>query len=203
MESVPAEIIYQILLNLSSAGEYSSIIMVGMVCEVLQFYVESWRRELIYGLRAVAWRCTRHGGRVVFNEALVKYYGCDPSIIGNMEINNIPTIRNNLAYSAEIATEKFLSLSILIRNLLELDLGVFGHTVGDYNAELNYLCIVMARFMEHILEYKIDEHHYAHSINNVSVPLDHARSEYVLFFQIFNRLNTLICHVCKLINTEL
>ena len=212
MDTAPPEIIHKILLELSADGLYDEICLMRQVNIVLCDLIHAWQNELFTGLRTVAWRFTKTRYLNKFNQALVAHYGCEPAAISNINTNNIPNLRNNLAYSANIAVERFLNLSTIWRQLLMQAPYIGGSSINDYIVELQTLSRLTAVFMKFILDYKVRliEESLGHkilSVNNtmidqIQVPINIVRSEYVLFFQLLNRLNTLICHVCKILNYD-
>jgi hypothetical protein len=210
---LPNEIIYEIL----SIADYDSLIMFSRTCYYNQELILLWHDKLFKGIHYIAWLYTKPKYLRSFNLALSEHYGLPPDKIGDIEKNLIPNIRNNIQYTATIAIEQFQAVSKMMRQLLFLPTCIIIDDLNNFNSELNYLVDIVVQLLTCVLDIVIKKYKERFQDNiqetlwtsniklleDIKLNSSTERNQYIVFFMLINRLNTVICHTCKVLNSEI
>ena len=215
MEALPLELVLRIIELLHDVHRYDEINTLGLVCTEYHALVESVRDKLFRGVGWVAWLYTKPYHVALYNQAVQSHYGQTLQIITASDQFHIPDIRNNLLYSADAAIVQFLKLRVTVRTLLHMPVPDIEHDLTIYNKELDLLCDTSVQLLTALLDRVVAYYNERYSrtidpawsaniklVENINFIAGAARSPSLAFFHCINRLNTIICHICKVLNSE-
>lgn len=186
MQALPAEIVHQILLELSQRREYDALINIGLVSTNYQTYITAWQNELFTGMSWLAWYYTKPKNRDKFISQLVMHYGFDT------KHNKIPNIRNSIYYSVNAVVTKFKNISKILRELLFFPPWENQDHISNYIKELNYLNNQSDELLKELTG------------DNYSKKIENTRSgaPTIAFITGLNRLNTVLCDISNLLTIK-
>jgi hypothetical protein len=208
MDNLPNELIYIILEYISIAEDYDTIKTFGLSAVKYHNMVTSWHDKLFTGIAYRAWLTTKPAGLANFNRVLSEHYKLSPDHISDLNNNHIPNIRNRLQYSSYIAIDQFHSLSALVRTIMHLNPDTPAYDIPTYIKELEFLSTAFIIFMNYIKQRIIKQDSSTECMDTMKRPeplrtvSDWNRTPQFIFFSYINRLNTIICHTCKILNSS-
>lgn len=205
MESIPPEIILMIIDHLSKRNQYDEIVSFAQTCLYYHELVSAEKEKIFTGMHYLAWLYSKPSQTKRFHRQIQAHYGSPIETIISKNQLHIPDIRNNLNYSSDVAIEQFLSIRILLRDLLMQPLPDLMQDINIFNKELDFLCDLTIKFMMCILDRiaaaQPGQHWSANIklIENINFTAGSERSQFLAFFHCMNRLNPLTIRVASLL----
>ncbi len=203
METLPPEIIVIVITSLSKQNSYDDLISLKRTNIRLYQIIDSESDNIFTGLPWIAWLYTKPFYIALFHQALRSHYGLSIDALTAPNQQHIPDIRNNINYTPEVAIEQFLKIRVMIRQLFKQPITDILQDIKSYNKEVDYLCDLCIQFIRHILARIIARHNNWSTnirlIENIGITINTESSEFLAFFHCMNRLNTLVCHIGKIL----
>jgi hypothetical protein len=207
MDSLPPEIVLMIVESLTGQYRYDEIVNLQRTNIYFNDIITAEKEKIFTGIRWLAWLYTKPCYIALFTQQIQSHYGLPIKTIISSEQNHIPDIRNNLQYSSNVAIDQFLNIRTIIRNLLKQPITELIQDINVFNKELDFLCDLTVQFMTCILDriaatFTADQQKWSANIKlieNINFVAGTERSQFIAFFNCLNRLNTIICHITKLL----